>query len=136
MFHRKREHREDQRHIDTPSRIPNPEAPPTTSALAHTTPVGDLPPPELRVPTREEVTGLMMRYDRPLVIDGEVRECPQCGAYRTWVVLLMRNDIWLRCPVGHQTHEPTLDAGWYNRNSGPVDGRHDTFEDGLKHLGH
>ncbi|MEU4347087.1 hypothetical protein [Streptomyces sp. NPDC023838] len=99
--------------------------------------VPDFPPPDLRVPSRHEVEGLMMRWEQPLVIDGEVRECPQCGAYRDWVVFSMRDDtIWLRCRAGHNTAEPRLDPAWYNRNSGPVDHFHPTLDDGLRHLGH
>ncbi len=99
--------------------------------------MSDLPPPELRVPSRPEVAGLMMRWEQPLVIDGEVRTCPECGVYRDWIVFCMRDDsVWLRCRAGHQVQEPQLDAAWYNRNSGPVDHWHPTLEEGLRHLGH
>ncbi|KUN95265.1 hypothetical protein AQJ67_35200 [Streptomyces caeruleatus] len=97
----------------------------------------DFLPPDLRVPSRQEVAGLMMRWLQPLVIGGEVRTCPGCGAYRDWIVFCMRDDsIWLRCRAGHDTKEPGLDAAWYNRNSGPVDRFHPTPEEGLRHLGH
>ncbi|OEV03744.1 hypothetical protein AN219_37845 [Streptomyces nanshensis] len=96
---------------------------------------GEFLPKELRAPTREELTGLMMRHDEPLVIQDEVRACPQCGAYRMWVVFIMGEHVWLRCPAGHDTHEPRLDAAWYNRNSGPLTGVHASIEDGLKALG-
>ncbi|MET9479946.1 hypothetical protein [Streptomyces sp. NPDC006638] len=99
--------------------------------------VPDLLPPDLRVLSRQEVDGLMMRWQQPLVIDGEVRTCPGCGAYRDWIIFCMRDDsVWLRCRVGHETKEPRLNAAWYNRNSGPVDHWHPTLEDGLSHLGH
>ncbi|MFF0107389.1 hypothetical protein [Streptomyces hirsutus] len=97
----------------------------------------DLLPPDLRVLSRQEVAGLMMRWQQPLVIDGEVCTCPGCGAYRDWIVFCMRDDsVWLRCRAGHETKEPRLDAAWYNRNSGPVDRFHPTLEEGLRHLGH
>ncbi|QOV36660.1 hypothetical protein IM697_42975 [Streptomyces ferrugineus] len=97
----------------------------------------DFLPPELRVPSRQEVAGLMMRWLPPLIIEDEVRTCPGCGAYRDWIVFCMRDDsIWLRCRSGHETKEPGLDAAWYNRNSGPVDRFHPTLEEGLRHLGH
>jgi hypothetical protein len=97
----------------------------------------DFLPPELRVPSRQEVAGLMMRWLPPLIIEDEVRTCPGCGAYRDWIVFCMRDDsVWLRCRSGHETKEPGLDAAWYNRNSGPVDHWHPTLEDGLRHLGH
>ncbi|WP_372488024.1 hypothetical protein [Streptomyces guryensis] len=97
----------------------------------------DFLPPDLRVPSRQEVAGLMMPCKQPLVIDGEVRTCPGCGAYRDWIVFCMRDDsIWLRCRAGHETNEPRLDAAWYNRHSGPVDRFHPTLEEGLRHLGH
>ncbi|WP_260475335.1 MULTISPECIES: hypothetical protein [unclassified Streptomyces] len=96
----------------------------------------DFLPRDLRVPPRDQLAGLMMRWDKPLVVEGEVRTCPECGAYRAWVVFLMRESIWLRCPAGHETLEPRLDAAWYNRNSGPLTSLHDTVQDGLKHLGH
>lgn len=108
-------------------------APPAPKASV----VPDFLPPDLRVPPRDEVAGLMMRYDPPLVIDGEIRTCPQCSAYRNWIVFSMRDgSVWLRCRDGHETKEPRLDAAWYNRNSGPVDRYHPTLEDGLKYLGH
>ncbi|MGA4850282.1 hypothetical protein ACOBQB_30065 [Streptomyces sp. G5(2025)] len=99
--------------------------------------VSDYLPVELRAPSRQDVDGFMMRWDQPLVIDEEVRTCPQCGAYRDWIVFCMRDDsVWLRCRAGHETKESSLDAAWYNRNSGPVDRYHPTLEEGLRHLGH
>jgi len=97
----------------------------------------NLLPPDLRVPSRQEVAGLMMRWQQLLVIEGEVRTCPGCGAYRDWIVFCMRDDsVWLRCRAGHETKEADLDAAWYNRHSGPVDRFHPTLEEGLRHLGH
>ncbi|MFE9566953.1 hypothetical protein ACFYMW_00430 [Streptomyces sp. NPDC006692] len=110
---------------------------PKPSSSGRGTEAPDLLPPDFRAPARQDVAGLMMRWDQPLVIDGEVRECPQCGAYRNWIVFNMRDDsIWLRCKSGHETKETGLDTAWYNRNSGPVDHFHSTLEDGLRHLGH
>ncbi|QLE76339.1 hypothetical protein FGW37_26120 [Streptomyces rectiverticillatus] len=124
--------------------MPLPQDPATTAGSATGGPaasepaaqVDDFLPPDLRVPSRDELAGMMMRYDKPLVIDGEVRSCPQCGAYRDWVLLSVRDEVWLRCRAGHETLEPRLDPAWYNRNSGPMDRWHPTLEDGLKHLGH
>lgn len=46
----------------------------------------------------------MMRWQQPLVIDGEVRRCPECGANRDWTFLCLRDDsVWLRCRAGHET---------------------------------
>jgi hypothetical protein len=99
--------------------------------------VPDFLPPDLRVPSRQEVAGVMMRWQQPLVIGGEVRTCPGCGMYRDWIIFCMRDDsIWLRCRAGHETKEPGLDAAWFNRHSGPVDRFHPTLEEGLRHLGH
>jgi hypothetical protein len=110
---------------------------PVPAPAAEESAVSDLPPQELRVPSRQEVAGLMMRWEQPLVIGGEVRTCPECGVYRDWIVFCMRDDsIWLRCRAGHEMKEPGLDAAWYNRNSGPVDRFHPTLEEGLRHLGH
>lgn len=93
--------------------------------------------PDFQAPSRQDAAGFMMRWDRPLVIDGEVHACPTCTAYRNWVVFNMRDGaIWLRCQAGHYTHEPRLDSAWYNRNSGPTDRYHPNLEDGLRHLGH
>jgi hypothetical protein len=92
-------------------------------------------PRELRAHTREDLAGMMIRYDQPLVIEGEVRGCPQCGSYRPWVVYITGEDVWLRCPGGHDTYEPRLDAVWFNRNSGPVRDLHASLEDGIKALG-
>ncbi|KUO22164.1 hypothetical protein [Streptomyces dysideae] len=99
--------------------------------------VPDFPPADLRAPSRHDVEGVMMRWMPPLVIDGEVHACPQCGTYRDWIVFNMNDDsVWLRCTAGHQVMEPRLDAAWFNRNCGPVDHWHPTLEDGLRHLGH
>ncbi|MFJ9085829.1 hypothetical protein ACIRL3_25745 [Streptomyces sp. NPDC102384] len=118
-----------------------PEAParvtaPIPAAPADTAVAPDFVPPDFRPVTRQDVEGFMMRWDMPLVIDGEVHTC-HCGAYRNWIVFNMRNDsIWLRCEAGHATEESRLDTAWYNRNSLPVDAFHPTLEEGLRHLGH
>ena len=98
--------------------------------------VDDFLPPELRVPSHDQVDGKMMPWKQPLVLDGEMAACAECGAYRDWLVLSTRGEIWLRCRAGHQQRETRLDTAWYNRNSGPADATHATFEDGLRHLGH
>lgn len=116
--------------------LPEPASGAETPA-APQTPPSDLLPPDLRVPSRQDVAGLMMRWLQPLVVDGEVRTCPECGAYRDWIVFCLRDDsVWLRCRAGHTTREPGLDAAWYNRHSGPADRFHPTIEEGLRHLGH
>ncbi|WP_030661592.1 hypothetical protein [Streptomyces cellulosae] len=122
------------------SELPLPDAPGSTAAATtaapETTVAPDFLPPEFQAPSRQDVSGFMMRWDQPLVIDGEVHQC-HCGAYRNWIVFNMRDDsVWLRCTAGHETKEPRLDTAWYNRNSGPVDHFHPTLEDGLRHLGH
>ncbi|MEU9123531.1 hypothetical protein AB0C96_27285 [Streptomyces sp. NPDC048506] len=117
---------------DLPGRVSGP-----ATAAAPGAVVPEFLPPDFRAPSRQDVAGFMMRWDQPLVIDGEVRECPACGAYRNWVVFNMRDgSVWLRCTDGHETQESRLDTAWYNRNSGPVDHFHPTLEDGLRHLGH
>ncbi|WP_432104101.1 hypothetical protein [Streptomyces sp. bgisy091] len=98
--------------------------------------VDDFLPPELRVPSHDQVEGKMMPWKQPLVIGGEMTACPQCGAYRDWLILSTRGEIWLRCRAGHQHREDRLDTAWFNRHSGPADATHATFEDCLRHLGH
>ncbi|MCZ0975841.1 hypothetical protein O1L55_40545 [Streptomyces albulus] len=127
--------------LATPTEWPLPETPGPLAEVAPAAPetavVPDFLPPDFRAPSRQDVSGFMMRWDRPLVIGGEVRECPECGAYRNWIVFNMRDDtIWLRCRAGHETKETGLDTAWYNRNSGPVDHFHATLDEGLRHLGH
>ncbi|MFB7270704.1 hypothetical protein [Streptomyces sp. NPDC056244] len=117
-----------------PLQASTPQQPTDTGRLGAR--VDDFLPADLRVPGRDEIAGMMMPRRRPLIIDGEVRACPQCGAYRDWIILSTRDEVWLRCRAGHQMLEPRLDTAWYNRNSGPTDAIHATFEDGLKHLGH
>ncbi|AXG80818.1 hypothetical protein [Streptomyces paludis] len=97
--------------------------------------VDDFLPPELRVPSHDQVDGRMMVWKQPLILDGEMAACAVCGAYRDWLVLSTRGQIWLRCRAGHEQQETRLDAAWYNRNSGPTDATHATFEDCLRHLG-
>ncbi|MFJ7997529.1 hypothetical protein ACIQ7D_10340 [Streptomyces sp. NPDC096310] len=98
--------------------------------------VDDFLPPELRVPSRDQLGGMMMPWTQPLVLDGEMVACSECGAYRDWLILCTRDQVWLRCRAGHQQLETRLDTAWYNRNSGPTVSRHATFEDCLRHHGH
>lgn len=98
--------------------------------------VDDFLPADLRVPTRDDVEGMMMRRQMPLVLDGEVHACPQCGSYRDWIVFTLGDEVWLRCRAGHQALEPRLDTAWFDRNSGPNEARHTSFDEGLRHLGH
>jgi len=98
--------------------------------------VDDFLPPELRVPSHDQVDGTMMPWKQPLVLDGEMVACSECGGYRDWLILSTRGQIWLRCRVGHQQQETRLDPAWFNRNRGPADATHATFEDCLRHLGH
>ncbi|MEU5112965.1 hypothetical protein AB0G64_15825 [Streptomyces longwoodensis] len=98
--------------------------------------VDDFLPPELRVPSHDQVDGKMMPWRQPLVLNGEMVACAECGSYRDWLILSTRDQIWLRCLVGHQQQETRLDTAWFNRNFGPADATHATFEDCLRHLGH
>ncbi|MGW2046254.1 hypothetical protein ACWCPF_13870 [Streptomyces sp. NPDC001858] len=101
--------------------------------------VDDLLPPELRVPSHDQVEGTMMPWKQPLVLDGELAACAECGVYRDWLILSTRGQIWMRCRAGHQQQqqqETRLDTAWFNRNCGPVNTTHATFEDCLRHLGH
>ncbi|MFE3900118.1 hypothetical protein ACFXPY_07030 [Streptomyces sp. NPDC059153] len=98
--------------------------------------VDDFLPSELRVPSHDQLDGRMTAWKQPLVLDGEMVACAECGAYRDWLVLSTRDQIWLRCRVGHQQQETRLDTAWYNRHTGPADATHATFEDCLRHLGH
>jgi hypothetical protein len=120
--------------------LPLPDGPGSCAAPAPAAPeatvVPDFLPADFRAPSRQDVSGFMMRWDLPLVIDGEVHQC-HCGAYRNWIVFNMHDDsVWLRCEAGHETKEIRLDTAWYNRNSGPVDHFHPTLDEGLRHLGH
>ncbi|WP_235023926.1 hypothetical protein [Streptomyces sp. WAC05374] len=98
--------------------------------------VDDFLPPELRVPSHDQLDGRMMPWAQPLVLDGELVTCTACGAYRDWLILSTHGEIWLRCRAGHQQQENRLDTAWYNRSAGPADATHATFEDCLRHLGH
>ncbi|MEU5628901.1 hypothetical protein [Streptomyces tendae] len=98
--------------------------------------VDDFLPQDLRVPSHDQVEGKMMPWKQPLAFDGEMAVCTECGAYRDWLILSTRGEIWLRCRAGHQQRETRIDTAWYNRNSGPADATYATFEDCLRHLGH
>ncbi|MER6465768.1 hypothetical protein ABT278_35610 [Streptomyces sp. NPDC001228] len=98
--------------------------------------VDDFLPPELRVPSHDQVDGRMMPWAQPLVLDGEMAACAECGAYRDWLILSTRGEIWLRCRAGHQQQEPRIDTAWYNRHAGPATGTYATFEDCLHHHGY
>ncbi|CQR61805.1 Hypothetical Protein SCAB [Streptomyces leeuwenhoekii] len=125
------------RHREMWQRMPRPAVPP--EGMRPSEPVAevdDFLPPDLRVPSHDQVAGRMMPWLRPLVLDGEIVTCTVCGTYRDWVIVSTRDEIWLRCRAGHEQQERRLDAAWYNRHSGPVDSTHATFEDCLRHLGH
>ncbi|MGW6458682.1 hypothetical protein ACWF94_22670 [Streptomyces sp. NPDC055078] len=113
-----------------------PAASPAPSPTAAVPVVDDFLPPDLLSPSRGDLAGMMMPWRGPLVVDGEVRECPQCGAYRDWVVLAMRNTVWRRCREGHETLDPALDTAWFNRHSGAMEHNFGSLEEGLRHLGH
>ncbi|MBL1087248.1 hypothetical protein JK359_35680 [Streptomyces actinomycinicus] len=105
--------------------------------LAATAPlVDDFLPPDLRVPSHDQIGGRMTSWKQPLVIDGEIVACAECGAYRDWLILSTRDQVWLRCRAGHQQQEARLDTAWYNRHTGPAEATFDTFEDCLRHHGH
>lgn len=72
--------------------VPAPAPQPVQSAAV----VDDFLPPELRVPSHDQVEGKMMPWKQPLVLDGEMATCAECGAYRDWLVLSTRGEIWLR----------------------------------------
>lgn len=97
--------------------------------------VDDFLPPDLRVPSHDQLAGRMMPWPQPIVLDGEMAACAECGAYREWVVISTRDQVWLRCRTGHQQRETRLDTAWYNRHAEPADATHATFEDCLRHLG-
>ncbi|MGW4441984.1 hypothetical protein [Streptomyces sp. NPDC004682] len=98
--------------------------------------VDDFLPPELRIPNHDQLDGRMTSWVQPLVLDGEVVTCAECGAYRDWLILATRDQIWLRCRAGHQQQESRLDTAWYNRHTGPADATYATFEECLRHHGH
>ncbi|MGW4199055.1 hypothetical protein [Streptomyces sp. NPDC005004] len=116
---------------------PGAGAPPTEPEhSAPTAVIDDFLPPELRVPSHDQLDGRMTAWPQPLVLDGEVVACSVCGTYRDWLILSTQDQIWLRCRAGHQQQETRLDTAWYNRHTGPADATHATFEDCLRHLGH
>ncbi|MEV5843698.1 hypothetical protein AB0M32_17235 [Streptomyces sp. NPDC051985] len=112
--------------------VPAPEPEPADSAAV----VDDFLPPDLRVPSHDQVEGTIMPWKQPLVLDGDMAACAACGAYRDWLILSTHGEIWLRCRAGHQQQETRIDTAWFNRHSGPADATHSTFEDCLRHLGH
>lgn len=116
-------------HLAQPPNAPQPPAEPAPV-------VDDFLPPELRVLSHDQVEGRIMPWPCPLVLDGEIVACAECGAYRDLLIVSTRGQVWLRCRAGHQQHEPHLDTAWFNRHSGPADATHATFEDCLRHLGH
>ncbi|WP_367834702.1 hypothetical protein [Streptomyces rochei] len=74
--------------------------------------------------SHDQVEGKMMPWKQPLVLDGEVATCIECGAYRDWPFLSTRGEIWLRCRADHQQLETRIDTAWYDRHSGPADSTH------------
>ncbi|MFD5133993.1 hypothetical protein [Streptomyces olindensis] len=152
MFHRIRRRRAEEEmagilraHAEFEARIAAGQVPPQHLAQPATAPeasaepapvVDDFLPPELRVPSHDQVEGRMMPWPWPLVLDDEVVACAACGTYRDWLIISTCGQVWLRCRAGHQQPEPRLDTAWFNRHSGPSDATHATFEDCLRHLGH
>ncbi|MEU1630688.1 hypothetical protein ABZ746_36520 [Streptomyces sp. NPDC020096] len=147
MFHRIRRRRAEelsdvQRQVNEAGLRIDGQVPPVVQMRAAQQPaepvpvVDDFLPPELRVPSHDQLDGRMMPWQWPVVLDGEVVACAECGAYRDWLILSTHDQVWLRCRAGHQQHETRLDTAWFNRHAGPGDAIHATFEDGLRHLGH
>ncbi|WP_051774445.1 hypothetical protein [Streptomyces sp. NRRL S-237] len=93
-------------------------------------------PAELHVPAAWELAGSMMRYWAPLTVDGVVVSCSQCGVYRDWLVLNSGGKVWVRCRSGHDTPVPGLDAAWYERTAGPVEGLYTSREEGEASFGY
>ncbi|MFE4664579.1 hypothetical protein ACFRI7_32270 [Streptomyces sp. NPDC056716] len=115
---------------------PEPPVPATEPSAAEPVPVvDDFLPPDLIAPS-QRTAGMMMPWPGPLVADGEVLTCRQCGTYRDWIVLSQHGTVWVRCRAGHETHETRLDAAWFNRHSGPMQHHHASYEDGIRFLGH
>jgi hypothetical protein len=116
-------------HLAQPAGAPEPPAEPAPA-------VDDFLPPELRVPSHDQVEGRMMPWPWPIVLDSELVACAACETYRDWLIISTRDQVWLRCRAAHEQLEPRLDTAWFNRHSGPSDATHATFEDCLRHLGH
>ncbi|MFJ4828771.1 hypothetical protein ACIP79_02355 [Streptomyces sp. NPDC088747] len=147
MFHRirrraKEPSEEQRRFFELSARLQN-QVPPGIGVppaeqehIGPTAVVDEFLPPELRIPSHDQVDGTMMPWKQPLVLNGEMVACSECAAYRDWLILCTRGRIWLRCRVGHQQQETRLDTAWFNRNRGPTDATHATFEECLRHLGH
>jgi hypothetical protein len=89
-------------------------------------------PPELRMPSRQEVAGVMMRWLQPLVVDGELRTSPGCGAYRNWIVFCMRDDsVWLALSDWPRDEEARPGCGLVQPPLRYVDRFHPTLEEGV-----
>ncbi|MFG2703148.1 hypothetical protein [Streptomyces sp. NPDC048386] len=149
MFHRIRRRRAEaemaeilRRHAEFEARMIAEQGSPYSAATVPEPPaepapvVDDFLPPELRVPSHDQVEGRMMPWPWPVVLDDEVVACTECATYRDWLIISTYGQVWLRCRAGHQQLEPRLDTAWFNRHSGPSDATHATFEDCLRHLGH
>ncbi len=96
--------------------------------------VDDFLPPDMRLDI--STNRFLVWGARPLVVQGEVRSCSTCEAYRDWVILAAEGQIWLRCPAGHTAPEPRLDVAWFNRTSGPAGTTtYGSLEEGLKDFG-
>ncbi|MCY0931512.1 hypothetical protein OTB20_36085 [Streptomyces sp. H27-H1] len=93
-------------------------------------------PAELHVPPAGDLAGSMMRYWAPLTVDGVVVSCSECGVYRDWLVLSSGDKVWVRCRSGHDTPVPGLDAAWYERTAGPVEGLYTSRESGETAFGY
>ncbi|MFB7936691.1 hypothetical protein [Streptomyces sp. NPDC056049] len=92
----------------------------------------DFLPADLRL---DLSTKRFLVWRRPLVLEGEVRSCPQCAAYRDWAILAVEGQIWLRCPAKHVTPEPRLSLEWFNRNAGPTSSTYGSLDEGLDDFG-
>ncbi|MGP3922498.1 hypothetical protein [Streptomyces sp. 8N616] len=84
----------------------------------------------------QALAGRMMPYASPVVIDGRVRLCAECGAERDWLVINQGQHVWMRCRCGHQWHEPVLSHIWYDQHQVEGEGIvFDSLEDGISSLG-
>ncbi len=62
--------------------------------------------------------------------------CPNCRAHRDWLLLSVREHVFIRCRCANEWHEPDLTRAYFNQHYTEPDREWDNFEEAMRALGY
>ncbi|GAA1964005.1 hypothetical protein [Kitasatospora viridis] len=89
------------------------------------------------IPDRRQPTIRAVRYPDPLDARGIPITCSRCGARRDWLLLNVRDQVFVRCRCANEWHEPDLTRAFIDLHfTAPEDEwqRWDDYETGMRAL--